>query len=333
MYEPKHDNKANAVIDSPSPEIGNSALQEVEQEREVAFEIESIRAVQKPVHYTPYKFRGLYKDLVTFVNTGRVLVSTEGYEPVFLALRRSCSLGAKYSIDFNAASGLLYSSVEFSKTVHLNRRTKFNDNFQRPVNWILISRTTNIAIIVTPEEAENLIPHLNTKSRRSPVHLIIYAAPTTRKMIKFDTLRFLSILPLPEEWKPPSKLSVELGIVAGRLYFPFEHFSDLKDYFGLTNEDAGENMTADASGVSGNPIFAEKPLSFLQEWLTLKRKGQDFLHTPIGYICQGKNLLDSHPFFTDGSPDEVAVVERKLKGLDLDPQNVDKMSETAVKEI
>ncbi|KAF3221100.1 hypothetical protein TWF106_006425 [Orbilia oligospora] len=354
MYEPKHDNKVNAVIDNPSPEIGKfvhelkirkqgfqdtgatvygSALQEVEQEREVAFEIESVRAVQKPVHYTSYKFGGLHKDLVTFVNTGRVLVSTEGYEPAFLALRRSCSLGAKYSIDFNAASGLLYSSVEFSKTIHLSRRNKFNDNFQRPVNWILISRTTDIAIIVTPEEAENLIPHLNTKSRRSPVHLITYAAPTTRKMIKFDTLRFLSIPPLPEEWKPPSKLSVELGIVAGRLYFPFEHFSDLKDYFGLTYEDAGENMTADASGVSGSPIFAEKPLSFLQEWLTLKRKGQDFLHTPIGYICQGKNLLGSHPFFTDRSSDGVAVIERKLKDLDLDTRDVDKMSETTVKEI
>ncbi|KAF3157660.1 hypothetical protein TWF569_000225 [Orbilia oligospora] len=351
MYEPKHDNKASAAIDNPSPEIGEfvdeletrrrgfqdtgatmhgSALQEVEQEREVAFEVESVRDVQKPVHYIPYKFGGLHKNLVNFINTGTVLVGAGGYEPAFPALRRSCSLGTKYFANCDAASGLLYSSIEFSKTIRLKRRKKFNDNFERPVNWILISTTTNIAIIIIPEEAEELIPYLNTKPRDSPVHLITYAAPVTRKMINFDTLRFLAIPPLPEQWNPPAELSVELGIVAGRLYFPFEHFSYLKDYFDLTDDDVETNAMADAPK---NSRFIEKPLSFLQEWLTLRRKGQDFLHTPMGYICQGKTLLKSHPFFMNGSSEEVEVVKGKLEDLDLDSEDVDEISEAEVEGI
>ncbi|KAK6356074.1 hypothetical protein TWF718_000448 [Orbilia javanica] len=353
MYEPKHGSKASIAIDNPSPEIGGfvdeletlkrgfqdtgatmhgSALQEVEQEREVAFEVESVREVQKPVHYIPYKFGGLHKSLVNFVNTGTVLVGAGGYEPAFPALRRSCSLGAKYFVDCDAASGLLYSSTEFSKTIRLNRRKKFNDNFERPVNWILINTTTNIAIIIIPEEAEDLIPHLNTKLRDSPVHLITYAAPVTRKMINFDTLKFLAIPPLPGQWNPPAELSVELGIVAGRLYFPFEHFSYLKDYFDLTDDDTEASAMA---GATKNPNFIEKPLSFLQEWLTLRRKGQDFLHTPMGYICQGKTLLQSHPFFMNGSSEEVEAVKGQLEDLDLDSDlgDVDEMSETEVEGI
>ncbi|KAF3228501.1 hypothetical protein TWF106_007534 [Orbilia oligospora] len=347
MYEPKQGHKTSAAIQYPSPEIGKfmdelkirrrgfqdtgeavhgSALQEVEQEREVAFEIESIREVQKPIHYTPYKFGGLHKDLVTFVHTGRALVGTGGYEPAFFALRRTCSLGEKYSIDHNATSGLLYSSMEFSKTVH-PISSKFNDNFQRPVNWILISTATNIAIIVTPEEAEYLMPHVSNRSRESPVHLLTYAAPITRKMVQFDTLKFLSIPPLPEGWKPPAKLSVELGIIAGRLYFAFEHSPDLKDYLDLTNESLEESIMAEAV------VFTRKPLSFLQEWLTLKRKGQDFLHTPMGYLCQSKALLKSHPFFKDGTFDEVVVVERKVEDIDLDSDDLDKVSQSEIEEI
>ena len=45
-------------------------------------------------------------------------------------------------------------------------------------------------------------------------------------------------------------------------------------------------------------VFAKRPLMFLQEWLALRRKGQDFSHTPMGHLCQGKPLLESHPFFT-----------------------------------
>lgn len=43
--------------------------------------------------------------------------------------------------------------------------------------------------------------------------------------------------------------------------------------------------------------FTRKPLHFLQEWLAMRRKGQDCAQTPMGFVCQDRPLLESHPFF------------------------------------
>lgn len=36
--------------------------------------------------------------------------------------------------------------------------------------------------------------------------------------------------------------------------------------------------------------FAAKPLIYLHEWIDVRRKGQDFEHTPMGFIMTGKPL-------------------------------------------
>jgi hypothetical protein len=35
----------------------------------------------------------------------------------------------------------------------------------------------------------------------------------------------------------------------------------------------------------------------VHEWLSLRRKGQDFEHTPMGFVTTGKPLTENHPFF------------------------------------
>lgn len=35
----------------------------------------------------------------------------------------------------------------------------------------------------------------------------------------------------------------------------------------------------------------------VREWLALRRKGQDFEHTPMGFVTGGKPLTENHPFF------------------------------------
>ncbi|EGX46168.1 hypothetical protein AOL_s00110g332 [Orbilia oligospora ATCC 24927] len=80
-------------------------------------------------------------------------------------------------------------------------------------------------------------------------------------------------------------------------------------------------------------VFTGKPLSFLQEWVTLKRKGQDFLHTPMGYHCQSKALLKSHPFFKDRTFNKVVVVEKKVEDIDLDSEDLDKVPQSEIEEI
>ena len=59
--------------------VHGSALQEVEQEREVAFEVEVVREVEKPVHYSPLSFPGLHQDIIDFVKTGTLAARSGGY--------------------------------------------------------------------------------------------------------------------------------------------------------------------------------------------------------------------------------------------------------------
>jgi hypothetical protein len=66
-----------------------SALQEVEQEREVAFEVEAVREVQKPLRHSPLEFAGLHPDIKSFVKTGRLSAGYGGYEHTFEALRHT----------------------------------------------------------------------------------------------------------------------------------------------------------------------------------------------------------------------------------------------------
>lgn len=132
--------------------VHGSALQEVEQEREVAFEVEAVREVQRPVHYSPLSFPGfLHKDVLTFVKTGRLAAGYEGYEHAFVALRRT-ALGLKHGISSEASAAKLFVSKEFTRTVSMPAGRP-NDNFlvsRRVLCTLLIphctmtySRTTN----------------------------------------------------------------------------------------------------------------------------------------------------------------------------------------------
>lgn len=192
---------------------------------------------------------------------------------------------------------------------------------QRQANWILWSFATETALIVTPEEAECLIP-LVRDARASSTHVVTYAAPVTRKMLHFNDLDYYAMPDLPTGWQAPTWLRIELGIFAGRLYFEYSEYNDLRQYLGFAEgsaklaetiddtmtlvelyetEDAVDNAAAEGevdARTPQAPSFTARPLSFLQEWLAVRRKGQDFSHTPMGHVCQGKPLTTSHPFFT-----------------------------------
>ena len=58
--------------------VHSSALQDIEQEKEVAFKVETICVVQKQEHYSPIIFRSLHSDIAVFVNTGRPTANSTG---------------------------------------------------------------------------------------------------------------------------------------------------------------------------------------------------------------------------------------------------------------
>ncbi|KAI9684828.1 MAG: hypothetical protein M1829_000203 [Trizodia sp. TS-e1964] len=296
--------------------VHGSILQEVEQEREIEqeVEVEVIREQQKPKHHSPFLFPGLHRDIVSFAKTGRLLTSSIAYKQAFSYLN-STRVGKSHRINLEATSGKLFVTAEFTKTVKV-LSDQPHDHYLRQVNWILWSTVAEVGLIVIPEEADRLI-QLVQESKVSPTHLLTYAAPITRKMMHFNKLQFFAMPSLSSGWEAPLWLRIELGVFAGRLHFEYSEYSSLLDFLGVQQSKSGQKSDERECEATANPelggdlmgsseanslikrqaIFTKMPLDFLQKWLQVRRKGQDFAHTPMGFICQAVQLLVSHPFF------------------------------------
>ncbi|RYP59008.1 hypothetical protein DL769_008717 [Monosporascus sp. CRB-8-3] len=286
--------------------IHSSALEEVEQEREVELQVDEVRHVQKPERYTALTFPGLHPAVSRFARTGE-LTGGKGYKHAFGALEGT-NIGQKYNVCRTASR--LFISTEFMRTVATGKCHPPNDDFLRPVEWILWSRSSETALIIIPEEAELLIPVIRRAGQLAKVHLIAYAAPVTKSMIHFNDFLYYTIPRLPAGYTVPVWLSIELGIFAGRLYIEYRECAPLTRYLqGLSEEtdaDAALQLTGEPG--PGSDIFTKNPVTFLLEWLTLRRKAHDITHTPMGYICQGRPLHKSHPFFVARSVNTQEIV-------------------------
>jgi hypothetical protein len=120
--------------------ILSSVLEEVEQEREVEFQVEEVRQVQRPTHYNALSFPGLHPDISHFAETGK-LTGGYGYEHVFEALART-SIGQKYNVCRTTSQ--LFVSTEFMRTIKLVKRVP-NDSFlvSLPLTVVLLVMLSN----------------------------------------------------------------------------------------------------------------------------------------------------------------------------------------------
>ena len=104
--------------------IHSSVLEEVEQQREVEFQVEEVREIQRPVRFKALKFPGVHKDIENFLISG-VLPQSDCYEHVFEAIART-RLGQKYRAC--QSTSRLFTSVEFMRTAKLGKNDT-NDSF------------------------------------------------------------------------------------------------------------------------------------------------------------------------------------------------------------
>jgi hypothetical protein len=162
---------------------------------------------------------------------------------------------------------------------------------------VLYSPITLNAVVVIAEEAEMLIPQLRSQESPPKVHLLTYSAPVTKKMIPFGGLRYYAVPALQSEHVIPQRLTIELGIFAGRLYVEYEECAPLVEYI----DHASMIWSSDAT--------TRGTISFILEWLSLRRRGQDIMHTPLGYVCQGRPLSVEHAFFVNNRSVNSGVIE------------------------
>ncbi|RSL82935.1 hypothetical protein CEP52_016836, partial [Fusarium oligoseptatum] len=160
------------------------------------------------------------------------------------------------------------------------------------------------ALIIIPEEAELLLPMLRDASKTA-VSLLTYATPVTKSMWQFNTLTYFT-MPIREKNPAfPQWLSIEIGILAGRLYFDYSEYTSLVEWLGIRREAESPRDLVNRSSGETVPVtrglFIDQPLKFLLEWLTYRRQTMDIMHTPMGYVCQKRSLHSEHSFFTSAT--------------------------------
>ncbi|KAF5023718.1 hypothetical protein F66182_4222 [Fusarium sp. NRRL 66182] len=276
----------------------SSAFEELELEREVEFEFEQLREKQNPVEYTAVTFPGLDPAITRFVNTGH-LQDGDSFIQAFDFLGRT-RIGRKFGVQ--KTSSRLFVSKQFTRSMASNRPEKELEAV-RPIEWILWSAETATALIVIPEEAELLLTTLRNK-RNTSVLLLTYAAPVTKSMWRFNMLDYFTIPTRDTKPTFPPWLPVEIGVLAGRLYFDYSEYAYLTSWLGISQDELPEDVPDAASQETvplARGLFVDQPLKFLLEWLTYRRQTQDIMHTLMGYVCQRKKLDTRHSFFTSAT--------------------------------
>ncbi|KAL8767206.1 MAG: hypothetical protein Q9209_006211 [Squamulea sp. 1 TL-2023] len=317
-------NLLKAEIRNTGDTVQALAHQEVEQEREVAIEVETVREVKKPRHAQACSQPPLHRDVRSFAETGRLSAGSHACAQAFVLLRKT-AVGRRLDISDSATRSGLYVTQDFSNTVIPEHSALPRDEYSRPAHWVLWSAATSTALIVSDYEANALIPLI--RGCFPPItHLISYAAPTTKGMVIFDKLDFFTIPRLPPDWKAPAWLVRDLGIFAGRTYFDYDNqYVAICESLGLPQPtcktaDLDREMPFSTSNNENKPIepFSPSPLLFMQEWLAVRRKGQDFSQTMMGEICQGRRLdkPDAREVEEEGETVAEELLEQKAESMD-----------------
>ncbi|RSM02017.1 hypothetical protein CDV31_011100 [Fusarium ambrosium] len=269
------------LISSRSDQKAHSSpFEEVEQEREIEFEVEQVRENQKPTRLIPFSFSTLDPAILCFVTSG--CLAGKRFIQAFDLIGKT-SIGRRFGVTKTASK--LFVSPEFARTVQGNAEKR--SNIVRPVEWILWGTKTETALLIIPEEAELLLPRLR-ELEKPRVRLVAYAAPVAKSMQVFNTLKYLAIP--AEPFSLPAWVPIEVGIIAGRLYFDYHEYVSLLSWLGISE-------ALDSRDPVSRGFWIRQPLKFLLEWLTHRRQTADILHTPMGYVCQGRALHSTHAFF------------------------------------
>ncbi|KAH7263807.1 hypothetical protein BKA59DRAFT_520863 [Fusarium tricinctum] len=275
----------------------SSAFDEVEQQREVEFEVHQLREKQNPARFTALEFPGLDNALVQFCERSEVDIASLHLIQA-LDFIGNTHLGLKYGI--KGTSSKLFVSKEFSRTVQTQNANAAR-RIIRPVEWVLWRPAIETGLIIIPEEAELLLPRL--RRIQTPIaYLLTYTAPLTRSLLDVGTLAYYPVPTPKKELAIPSWLEIEIGLMAGRLYLPYDQYKQLRNYF-ADDETAEHSVTTDDLrrrtqtlpnfGTVNPKLLGE----FLTEWLAHWPPSSEIMHTPMGYLIQNRDLPENHPFF------------------------------------
>ncbi|KAG1848861.1 hypothetical protein F4604DRAFT_127913 [Suillus subluteus] len=266
-----------------------------EQVREVVNEVELQREVERPLLVTPAN-HVIDKDVQFFIQTGCIPKDSGVFTPIFDVLTTT---SAAISSSQPWTHHILASRDFATALVGFSDKT---DNYIRPINWILSSAASRVLVIISPFEANALLPDIRASLQ---VHLHIYTPRVIRMMKPCDDLRLYSIPSLPMQWTPHEALILQLNIFAGQLYFLHHstyvqlcrflgiYIADIEGQGAFEVQSDGFIRPEDLLPTANQPgLFEQSPIPMLKALFSIRRKGMGYLPTHIGKLLSAQRLTN-----------------------------------------
>ncbi|KAF3920498.1 hypothetical protein ABW20_dc0107733 [Dactylellina cionopaga] len=277
----------------------NVGVQE-EQEREVDHETEEETNIERPESAKP-RVHSLHNDVVLLARRGYFNAASSAFIPAFTIFKDTSS---RSLLETGAWKSKVYVTGDFAQTVE-RKSTEDMDDFLRPVRWVVSSDGNFQIVCISPWEANKLVECFRD-SHVSRLHA--YAPKASRNMKTFE---YFDICPIPT--MPPTllrnptdaKTRLMMNIFAGQLFFEdIEYYRELCKFLGIYydkihgdsergNDGWINNATKKMMGVDTDDSvspFSRSPILFLQEITKMRRKGQGFLSTHLGYLLNSRTL-------------------------------------------
>lgn len=166
----------------------------------------------------------------------------------------------------------IHVSEGFTSTVE-KPGSGFYDDYTRPVNWILTCKSecpATALLVISPYEVNQLLSVIIDPA--SAVILHSYEPRVTRTMSSVDSSISTPFTQATENWLNLSPiLRRQLHLFAGQLYInTYEEYLELR--------------------MAPHSIMVN--MSFLKEWIGIRRRGQQYSQTHIGRMISGWNLQE-----------------------------------------
>ncbi|KAL8731663.1 MAG: hypothetical protein Q9166_003242 [cf. Caloplaca sp. 2 TL-2023] len=260
------------IWDKLDPRISRGANMHEELEREIGHEVEQETHIERPSKATP-EYPVVDPKLPEFIRMGTASV-IKRFMTVWEGVLFASSSAPLSKIRGTTWKNLRVSN-DFARTVKRDKLSSIDD-YIRPANWVLVSKDRtfqNKLLFISQYEVNQCFDEIQDPSSR--VILVIYEPRVTRAM---SSIGSSSQHPLPGASGAWNNLSTiirqELHLFAGQLYF-----STFEEY---------EHVVKALAAGPGSETAA--PLSFIREWIGIRRKGQNYLQTHIGQVASGRVL-------------------------------------------
>ena len=278
-----------------------SALLYEEQERELSPESERQQQVELPPPLLPLK-HSVHKDLVGLVREGIFKRSSEAFRLAFETFRNTA---ARAWYEKAPWSDHLYVTNDFAQSVQA-KPNHLVDGFLRPVHWVLVDRSGDDCVVISPYEANLLLPAI-----RQSNHVILYPY-SPRQSISALLLPQTSQCMIPYaswlRWLKP-QLGRQLDLFAGQLFFgSYSEYKSVCGFLGICSQPPKNGILVELDGFIGPrsrakmtsaPIrdcrFKSSPIDFVKSIVSLRRKGLSYTTSHMGKLLNGE-LLSKEEF-------------------------------------